>query len=159
MNPIIPYPAMVLKVRLLFFEKNSFDIKYPTSVDMPLNKETNNATRIKYSQNQSILKRSASWRCGSSLPHCNNIHWCLNITRSTWYFHFEIEMFNSHKYRFPVRKSCVSTYTEIYNDHCVPMIETPLGFFFCFVFFWRGVIKIQSQMHSVSHSKQTCQLK
>ena len=38
MNP--DPPAIDLKTQLLFFYKDGFGIKYPTNVDMPLNKET-----------------------------------------------------------------------------------------------------------------------
>ena len=39
MNPLI-LPAMGQIVPLLFFYENGIGIKYPTKIDMPLNKET-----------------------------------------------------------------------------------------------------------------------
>ena len=45
MNSLIPFP-MGLTVPLLFFNKDEFDIKWPTNVDMPLKKrnQTNKYT-------------------------------------------------------------------------------------------------------------------
>ena len=44
MNTFIPQPAMVEIIPLLLFYKNGLGFKWPTKVDIPLDKETKNKT-------------------------------------------------------------------------------------------------------------------
>ena len=59
MNPLI-LPAMGWIVPLMFFSENSFGIKQPTKVDMPLNKETKpNQNNIEQVLEAALLKAAA----------------------------------------------------------------------------------------------------